>query len=185
LPIANLQRPPGLAVATITVFLRMFLPPRFSDMLLRSIRTVSLSLILLAPALAYAQDEPLHTASKEELEVIKVLLKQEDAWNHGDMEGFVQGYKNSPDTIFIAHTISKGFNGMIDAYRRDYPSRAAMGNLGYSELQVHSLDDNYAVIIGRYHLERAKKDGGNAEGLFSLVLEKTDQGWKIIIDHSN
>jgi ketosteroid isomerase-like protein len=33
-------------------------------------------------------------------------------------------------------------------------------------------------------LERGKKEGGNADGLFSLVLEKTDKGWKIIVDHT-
>ena len=27
--------------------------------------------------------------------------------------------------------------------------------------------------------------GGNADGIFSLVLKKDPQGWKIILDHSN
>jgi ketosteroid isomerase-like protein len=155
-------------------------------MLLRSrIRIVSFSLILLTPALLPAQEAPLHTASKQELDVIKVLLKQEDAWNHGDMDTFVQGFKDSPDTIFITHQISRGYTGMVEAYKRDYPSRAAMGLLSFSDLEVRTLDENCAVVIGKYHLERGKKDGGNAEGMFSDVLEKTDQGWKIVIDHSN
>ena len=159
-------------------------------MLLRSrirIRTVSLSLIsliVLAPALILAQEEPLHTASQQELDVIKVLLKQEDAWNHGDMETFVQAYKDAPDTIFITHQISRSYNGMVEAYKRDYPTRAAMGTLSYSNLEVRTLDENFAVVVGKYRLDRGKKDGGNAEGLFSLVFEKTDKGWKIIIDHS-
>ena len=59
-----------------------------------------------------------------------------------------------------------------------------MGTLGFSELEVRSLDERYAVVIGRYRLERNKKDGGPATGLFTLVMEKTDKGWKIIIDHT-
>ena len=50
--------------------------------------------------------------------------------------------------------------------------------------EVHPLDENFAVVIGRYRLERSKKDGGNVEGLFSLVVEKTDNGWKIVVDHT-
>ena len=73
---------------------------------------------------------------------------------------------------------------MVDAYRRDYPNRAAMGTLSFSELEAHPLDERFAVVIGRYHLERGKKEGGNADGIFSLVLEKTDKGWKIIVDHT-
>jgi ketosteroid isomerase-like protein len=49
---------------------------------------------------------------------------------------------------------------------------------------VHPLDERFAVVIGKYHLERGKKEGGNADGIFSLVLEKTDKGWKIIVDHT-
>jgi ketosteroid isomerase-like protein len=138
---------------------------------------------------ARAQDSPdttsnLHTATRQELDVIKVLLGQESAWNHGDIEGFVRAYKDSPDIIFISHQINRGFAGLLDQYRRDYPSKAAMGTLSFSGLEVHSLDDRFAVCIGKYELDRSKKDGGHSEGLFSLILEKTDQGWKIVLDHT-
>jgi len=73
---------------------------------------------------------------------------------------------------------------MVEEYKRDYPNRAAMGTLTYSDLEVHVLDEKYAVVIGKYHLDRDKKEGGNADGLFSLLFEKTDQGWKIIMDHT-
>jgi uncharacterized protein (TIGR02246 family) len=131
-----------------------------------------------------AQDTQLKTASQQELDVIKVLLAQETAWNKGDLEAFIQGYKNSPDTLFITRQVFRGVNGMIEEYRRNYPTKAAMGTLAFSELEVHPLDENFAVVIGKYHLDRGKKEGGNADGIFSLVFEKTDKGWKIIIDHT-
>ncbi len=131
-----------------------------------------------------AQDPQLKTASHQELDVIKVLLAQESAWNRGDLEAFIQGYKNSPDTLFITHQVFRGVDGMIEEYRHNYPNKAAMGTLGFSELEVHPLTEQFAVVIGKYHLERGKKEGGNADGIFSLVFEKTDKGWKIIIDHT-
>jgi ketosteroid isomerase-like protein len=158
-------------------------------MLLRShlLRTVSLFLIFLAPTILFAQlseDSPLHTATQQELDIVKVILKQEAAWNRGDLPSFVQAYKDSPDTLFITHQISRGYAGLLDEYKHDYPNKSAMGTLAYSELEVHSLGENYAAVIGKYHLDRGKKEGGNAEGLFSLIFEKTDKGWKIILDHT-
>ncbi len=153
---------------------------------LHQLRSVLLFAVLSATAAspALAQDPQLHTASSIELGVIKVLLAQEKAWNSGDINSFVQAYKDSPDTLFLSGTVNRGFAGMVDSYHHQYPSRASMGNLGFSELEVHPLDDRFAFVIGKYHLERSKKEGGNADGLFSLIFEKTDQGWKIVVDHT-
>ncbi len=73
---------------------------------------------------------------------------------------------------------------MLAAYHQNYPTQESMGNLSFSDLEVHPLGDNFALCIGRYHLERSKKAGGSADGLFSLVLEKTADGWKIVVDHT-
>ena len=140
---------------------------------------------LLTPAILYAQTpDPLHTASRQELNIIKVLLAQENAWNKGDLTAFADTFKDSPDTLVITHQVSRGFAGLLDEYKHDYPNKAAMGTLAYSDLEVHPLDENFAVVVGKYHLERSKKDGGIAEDLFSLVLENTDKGWRIIVDHT-
>jgi ketosteroid isomerase-like protein len=159
--------------------MRSLMPRRFS------LRFAAVSLALVAPALLAAQQpDPLHTASRQELNIIKVLLAQENAWNKGDLAGYVNGFKDSPDIMFITHQVFRGFAGLLEEYKRDYPTRAAMGTLSFSDLEVHPLDENFAVVIGKYRLERGKKDGGNAEGLFSLVFENTDNGWKIVIDHT-
>lgn len=144
----------------------------------------ALALLLAITLSAHAQDDQLKTASKQELDIIKVLVAQEAAWNKGDLQGFLQGYKNSPDTLFVTHQVFRGVDGMLEEYRHNYPTKAIMGNLGFSELEVHPLDERFAVVIGKYHLDRGKKEGGPADGIFSLIFEKTDQGWKIIVDHT-
>ena len=148
----------------------------------------ALGCVLLAGASpARAQDEPdnsLHTASRVELDIVKMVLGEEKAWNAGDIAGYVKGYKDSPDTLFIGKQISRGFTQILQDYEHNYPDRSSMGSLTFSELEVHSINDTLAVCIGKYHLDRSKKDGGPADGLFSLVLEKTDQGWKIVVDHT-
>jgi ketosteroid isomerase-like protein len=146
-----------------------------------------LVLLLTASGHAPAQeaDNPLHTATRTELDVVKVLLAQEKAWNDGDLDGYAKGYKNSPDTIFIGKQISRGYAQMLEDYKHNYPTKASMGTLGFSELEVHPLSDTFAVCLGKYHLDRSKKEGGPADGSFSLVLEKTADGWKIVLDHTS
>jgi ketosteroid isomerase-like protein len=145
-------------------------------------------LLLASPAVrAYSQDKPpdqLRTLSRAELDVVKVLTAQENAWNRGDLDAFATGYKDSPDTLFIGRQVSRGYAQMLADYKGNYPNREAMGTLGFSDLEPRILDDKFAVVVGKYHLDRGKKAGGAAEGLFSLILEKTDKGWKIIVDHT-
>ena len=97
---------------------------------------------------------------------------------------FAKGYKDSPETLFVSREISRGYAGMVESYKKNYPTRAAMGTLTFSDLEVHPLDERFAVTLGKYRLERGKKDGGNAEGVFSLVMEKTAEGWKVVVDHT-
>jgi len=135
-------------------------------------------------ARAQDNDNPLHTASRAELDIVKVVLAQEKAWNAGDIAGYLKAYKDSPDTLFVGRQVSKGFKQILDDYEHNYPDRASMGTLSFSELETHPINDTYAICIGKYHLDRSKKLGGGADGLFSYVLEKTPEGWKIILDHT-
>ncbi len=156
--------------------------------IVRTLRTLCFALPLLLPAVVHAQAtlkaDQLHTLTRDELDLVKVLTKQESAWNRGDLENFATGYKNSPDVLFVGRQISRGYDQMLNDYRHNYPSRDAMGTLSFTELEPHLLDERFAVLLGHYRLERSKKAGGNAEGIFSLVLEKTKDGWKIIVDHT-
>ena len=148
---------------------------------------LALALLPAAGLRAFAQDEPdnpLHTASNLELEVVKAVLNEEKAWNKGDLAAFEKGYKDSPNTIFMGAQISRGYAQIVEDYKRNYPTQAAMGTLEFSEVEAYPLSDTFWVCLGKYHLDRSKKQGGPADGAFSLVLEKTPDGWKIVLDHT-
>ena len=131
-----------------------------------------------------AAPDQLRTLSRDELDIVKVLTMQERAWNRGDLEAYASGYKDSPDLLFIGRQISRGYGSLVEDYRKNYPNKEAMGALAFSELEPHVLDEHFAIVLGKYHLDRTKKAGGPADGIFSLVFEKTDKGWKIIVDHT-
>ena len=149
--------------------------------------TLLLATVLIVPCAASAQNEgtAMRVLPQAELDVVKVLTAQERAWNNGDLPGFLSGYKQSPQTTFISETIHHGSDNLAARYRSTYPNRDAMGTLSFSDLEPHLLDERFATVTGHFHLERPRKSGGNADGIFSLVLEKTDAGWKIVLDHTS
>ena len=154
----------------------------------RILLSLALCCSLLMPFASHAQDREgaqMKTLPQGELDVVKVLLAQERAWNKGDMAGFTTSYKNSPDTVFIGSDVARGYDQMVARYTKNYPDKATMGRLTFSDLEPHLLDEKIAIVTGQFALERAKKSGGNAGGIFSLVLEKTDAGWKIVLDHTS
>ena len=108
------------------------------------------------------------------------------AWNRGDLESFVLDYDDSPETTFIGRTITRGSRkAILDRYRRGYPSREAMGTLTFSEMTTRMVAPDIAIMTGRFELKRTAAGGGDSTGRFTLVWQKTSDGWKIIHDHSS
>ena len=62
--------------------------------------------------------------------------------------------------------MSHGYAQMLNDYKRNYPNRDAMGTLAFSDLEAHVLDEHFAIVIGKYHLDRSKKAGGKCGGDF-------------------
>lgn len=114
--------------------------------------------------------------------ITRMLQQQAADWNRGNLDAFADGYKRAPDILFLGSTVRHGYASMLEGYRRHYPTRAAMGHLDFSQLGVQPLDEHFATATGHFHLERTAARGGNADGYFLLVLEKTAAGWKIVRD---
>ena len=139
--------------------------------------------VLLFATAAWGQTSPARTKDTGAIE--QVLYDQQAAWNRGDIEGFMRGYLDSPETTFIGKTIAHGYQPILERYRKGYASRAAMGTLEFSEITVRMLGSEHAVVTGRYHLTRTAEGGGDASGIFSLVFEREAEGWRIILDHTS
>ena len=114
--------------------------------------------------------------------ILSVLDKQVVDWNRGDLDAFATGYKNSPDILFMGAQIAKGYDQMVQRYRTVYSTPEKMGKLTFTSLEVQPLDEHFATVTGDFHLDRTTAGGGNADGYFLLVMERTPSGWKIVRD---
>ena len=116
-------------------------------------------------------------------EVRAVLDAQRDAWNRGDVEGYMDGYARSGETIFVSgDNVTRGWQTVLDRYKKNYDTREKMGALTFSDLEITPIGNDAAIVLGRWHLQRAKDE---PHGRFTLILRRTKQGWKIVHDHTS
>jgi len=115
--------------------------------------------------------------------ITAVLNAQQDAWNRADVDKFLEGYWHSPDLTFSGTGgIARGWDAVLARYKKNDPDQGAMGHLEFSELEFRFLGKDAALVLGHWHLARAKGDIG---GVFSLVWQRFPEGWKIIHDHTS
>jgi beta-aspartyl-peptidase (threonine type) len=135
---------------------------------------------------AWAQDDAtIAGARNAEAAVRAVLSRQVEAWNRGDLEGFMAGYWNSPDLVFQSGaTLTRGWQATLERYRRRYQAEGKeMGRLRFEELDVQPLGPDTAFVRGRWRL--TMKDGSQPGGLFTLLLRRIGDEWKVVHDHTS
>ena len=121
---------------------------------------------------------------KPEDAIRAVLTDQEAAWNRGDLNVFMKGYWKSDQLRFYSGgTVTSGWQATLDRYRKRYQAEGKeMGKLTFTDLEVEVLGPDAAMARGRWKLKLSKE---NPEGLFTLVLKKFPDGWKIVHDHTS
>ncbi len=139
---------------------------------------------LLPSALAAQSPDQMYTASRAQLDVTKVIIAQEKAWNNGDMDAYLSHFEDSKDTEAVLNGPVRGLPNIRSAYHIAFAGKEAMGHLEQTEVQVRELGPTFALATGRYHLQRVKKSGGDAQGTFTEVFEKTPSGWQLIFSEA-
>ena len=150
-------------------------------------RITALVVLLMALVSGAARTPNLSAASDERegdrAAITKILATQQSNWNQGNVDAFLEGYWRSPDLTFSGSGgIARGWDGVLARYKKNYPDRAAMGQLDFSGLEFHFLGNDAALVLGHWHLGRAHGDIG---GVFSLVWQRFPEGWRIIHDHTS
>jgi len=116
-------------------------------------------------------------------EIREVLYTQQDNWNTGSIDEFMEGYWHSDKLSFVGRSaVNRGWTTTLNNYKKNYPDRDAMGNLTFDILELRTLSKNSCYMIGKYTLER-KSD--KPSGHFTLLWEKINGKWLITSDHTS
>ncbi len=110
----------------------------------------------------------------------EAMAAQEAAWDRGDIRGFMRGY--AEDICFIGKKgRTCGKEAVTLNYEKNYPDRAAMGDLRFVLHEVVPAGAGHAWVTGTWELFRTADTLG---GGFSLLWRKDTDGWHIIRDHT-
>jgi ketosteroid isomerase-like protein len=148
----------------------------------RRLRVVLILILLTSTFLGTPARSAPDATANDETEIRALLHSQTDAWNRGDIDTFMTGYWKSDETAFVgASGITRGWQAVLDRYKKNYPDRKAMGRLTFSALEVHLSCANAAFAIGQFQLER---EADKPAGIFTLNFRKFPEGWRIVADHT-
>lgn len=121
--------------------------------------------------------------SKDETAIRNVLKKQQNEWNKGDLENYMQGYWKNDSVMFIGKSgITYGWQKTLDNYKKGYPDKDAMGKLNFTLLQIKPISPVYYFVVGKWYLQRT---AGDLQGSFTLLFKKINGKWLIVADHSS
>jgi len=139
---------------------------------------------------AQREETPVDQRADLEEGIKHVLVSQVEAWNHGKLDAFMQGYWHSPDlTFFSGATVTRGWEPTLLRYRQRYQAEGKeMGKLEFQDLNIDLLSRRAAVVTGRWQLTMSNtksSDGKQPHGLFTLIFKRMPAGWRIVHDHTS
>jgi len=141
------------------------------------------STLLIALLIFSCQQQSMVNEAEIINQIESVLNESVKAWNEGDIKKYMACYLKSDSLRFAGNgEINFGWQTVLERYKKGYPDKATMGYLTFSEIDISVLSTNYALVFGRWHLKREKDE---PHGLFTLLIKNTDEGWRIVHDHSS
>ncbi len=115
--------------------------------------------------------------------ILQVLRDAEAGWNAGDIPAYMESYWRSPELRFASGgRVNFGWQPVLDGYLKRYPDRKTMGRLVFDDLDVRLTSPDHAVVFGSWRLVRQDDE---PQGLFTLIFQRFDVGWRIIHDHTS
>ena len=87
------------------------------------------------PAVSQNSD-PLFTATRQQLDVVKIILAQQNAWNKGDLDAYLSHYKDGPDTQAVLANLVRGVDNIRSAYKQNFPNKDSMGAIEDTDIEV-------------------------------------------------
>ncbi len=141
------------------------------------------SLVIIIALVAISAFNPLQAQDSEVTRIKALMNVQLNAWNQGNIEGFMETYWKSDSLLFIGKKgVTYGWQATLDNYKKAYPGKEGMGTLAFDLLEFKKLAADIYFVVGKWNLTRSI---GDLSGHFSILLRRIEGEWKIVADHSS
>lgn len=118
-----------------------------------------------------------------ETQIVRMLERSASAWNDGNLDAFMNDYLRAPTTTYMGSGgLVSGWEAIRARYAPLFQAGALRDSLRFEDVTGRPLGSDHALATARYVLFR---DGRvTASGPFTLVLWRTEDGWRIVHDQS-
>ena len=116
-----------------------------------------------------------------------MLRSHAEAWNAGDLDGFLDAYLDSSETVFVVggSGVLRGVATIRDRYLQgSWRGGTPASELRFEDVEITPLGADHALLLGRYVLTDRETGAPAGTGYFTVILARTEQGWRIIHDHT-
>ena len=117
-------------------------------------------------------------SKKDSLSIVNILFNQQQNWNNGDIDAFMEGYMKTNKLVFSgASGPIYGWKSTRNRYKKTYSNRILMGKLKFDVLNMSRLSSDVVQLQGKFYLTREVED---SSGYFTLTWLKRNGKWLII-----
>ncbi|MDE1191362.1 MAG: nuclear transport factor 2 family protein [Arachidicoccus sp.] len=120
---------------------------------------------------------------KDKQAILETMHMQQDAWNKGDVDAFMQGYWENDSLQFAGKEIVYGWQNTLERYKKSYPTKQTMGELEFSDIKIDLLSNTSAFVIGAWKITH--DDKSTIGGHYTLLFKKINGKWLIVVDHTS
>ena len=118
-------------------------------------------------------------------EIYDLMQEQEESWNKGNIDDFMNKYWNNDSLIFLGKSgINYGWEKTISNYKNSFKNKNDMGRLEFKNILCKPINKSTHIIAGKWSIYR-EDSIRNIGGYYSLIWVKKDKVWKIIYDHTS
>ncbi|GAB3504059.1 hypothetical protein GCM10027341_33880 [Spirosoma knui] len=136
------------------------------------------TLLLFVSTILLAKPKP----SPDEVQIRQALDSTSAGWNKGKLEQYLGAY--TPDAQEMGPNGPRGGVEVIENTMKNgfWKTGRPLQQLRYEHVNVRMLGKRNALVTGQFVLSGANKP--DRTGWFTTVWEKTEDGWRMIFDHS-
>lgn len=120
--------------------------------------------------------------SKDQQAILDVMREEEETWNRGDIEGYVDLYAPLDSTrMILSKGVAAGKANILAFYKKYWP-KEKMGTLKLESESIEILSKEFAYVTGYFHV--SYPDGKTVNGRYSGLMIKIKGRWYLYTDHS-
>lgn len=122
--------------------------------------------------------------SKDVQDIIQLMRTEEEVWNRGDIDAYVDLYAPGDSTRMIYNGgagVTRGKDSILAFYKKYWP-RERMGHLTLQHDSIEKLSNEYYYVSGFFNV--SYPDGKAVKGRFSGLVKKINGKWYLYTDHS-